>query len=107
MSEQITVNQLNLENPFRLDGKIALITGGASGIGAATARAFTAVGARVLIVDLDQEKANALAETLPGAAAHALDSDSRLRVAFGLGLAVRPCRRDARLCGRCPCHPAV
>ena len=38
----------------RLAGKVALITGGAGSIGLATARAFVAAGARVVIADLDQ-----------------------------------------------------
>jgi NAD(P)-dependent dehydrogenase (short-subunit alcohol dehydrogenase family) len=37
-----------------LDGKVALITGGAGSIGAATARVFAAAGARVLVCDLDE-----------------------------------------------------
>lgn len=37
----------------RLDGKVALITGAASGMGRATARLFAAEGARLLLVDVD------------------------------------------------------
>ena len=51
---------------FRLDGKLAFITGGASGIGAAAARLFTDAGARVILADLD-ERGIELASTLPGA----------------------------------------
>jgi len=48
----------------RLDGKIAIITGGASGIGLATARAFKASGARVVIADITD--ASAIAAELDG-----------------------------------------
>ncbi len=48
----------------RLDNKVAIITGGASGIGAGTVRRFVAEGARVLICDLDVEKGPALAAEL-------------------------------------------
>lgn len=52
---------------FRLDGRSAMVTGGASGIGEAVVRTFAEAGAQVLICDLDQAKAEELAAQLPGA----------------------------------------
>jgi NAD(P)-dependent dehydrogenase (short-subunit alcohol dehydrogenase family) len=49
-----------------LSGKVALVTGGASGIGAGIARVLAGQGARVAIGDLDAEAAGALASRLPG-----------------------------------------
>jgi NAD(P)-dependent dehydrogenase (short-subunit alcohol dehydrogenase family) len=53
---------------MQLEGTPALVAGGASGLGAATARLLVERGARVAIVDLDGDRANALAEELGGEA---------------------------------------
>jgi 3-hydroxybutyrate dehydrogenase len=49
-----------------LDGRTALVTGGASGIGAACARSFAAAGATVTICDLDGGAAEAVADEIGG-----------------------------------------
>jgi NAD(P)-dependent dehydrogenase (short-subunit alcohol dehydrogenase family) len=59
---------------FSLNGKRAVVTGGASGIGAAICDAFAAKGARVAVVDLNASAAQAKAKTL-GALATSLACD--------------------------------
>jgi len=51
-------------NPFRLDDRVAVVTGGASGIGRATAEVLAAAGARVVIGDVDEAGANEAAEAI-------------------------------------------
>ena len=52
-----------------LTDKVAVITGAASGIGAATARAFAAQGAKVVVADINAEGATAVAGEIDGLAA--------------------------------------
>jgi 2-keto-3-deoxy-L-fuconate dehydrogenase len=49
---------------FRLDGKRAVVTGGASGIGGAIAKAFVEAGAVVTVLDLDADRSAAAASAL-------------------------------------------
>src|SRR5437763_14347589 len=51
---------------MRLEGRSALVTGGASGIGAATVRRLAAEGARVAVADLDPERARDVSGEVDG-----------------------------------------
>ena len=53
---------------MRLAGKTAIVTGGGSGFGAGIARAFAAEGARVMVADLDEAAARAVAAEIGGLA---------------------------------------
>ncbi|MFT4561547.1 MAG: 3-oxoacyl-[acyl-carrier protein] reductase [Gammaproteobacteria bacterium] len=57
---------------MELDNQVAAITGGASGIGAATARSMAGAGARVAILDRDEAAARNLAQELEAQGAHAI-----------------------------------
>src|SRR5690242_11835457 len=53
---------------MRIEGTVALVTGGASGLGRATAEGLVAAGARVVLADLASSDGAAVAEGLGGAA---------------------------------------
>lgn len=61
---------------MKIAGTAALVTGGASGLGAATARALAAAGARVAVLDRDLARAEALAAEIGGIAAACDVSDA-------------------------------
>jgi NAD(P)-dependent dehydrogenase (short-subunit alcohol dehydrogenase family) len=69
----------------RFADKVAVVTGAASGIGAAAARAFAAEGAKVALLDANEEGARAMAAQIPGSRAFAVDvsSGSSIKAAFG------------------------
>ena len=74
--------------PFRLDGKVAAITGAGSGIGAAIARRFAQQGAAVAVLELDTAAGGAVAAELAAAGADAVclpcdvTQDAQVRAAF-------------------------
>src|SRR5688572_9652109 len=99
---------------MQIEGTAALITGGASGMGAACARTLAGAGSRVTLVDMQADKGKALAEELGGGARFveadvtneeavqaavdaAVDGPEPLRVAIncaGIGWAQRTVNKD-------------
>jgi NAD(P)-dependent dehydrogenase (short-subunit alcohol dehydrogenase family) len=73
----------------RLDGKVAMVTGGAGGIGSATARALAREGASVAVVDVNGEKAAHVAEAILGTGAIAVGVQADLSEEPDVAAAVR------------------
>jgi len=77
---------------MRLQGKVALITGAASGIGQATALLFANEGAKVVLTDIQQEKGKETTEAIKRAGGDALfikmDVTNEEEVKRGIGAAV-------------------
>src|SRR5207302_10004717 len=78
---------------MRLDNKVAVVTGAASGICKEIARAFVREGARVVIADLNQTAADAVAAELSSgrerAIGVAMDVTSEAQVEAGMARAVK------------------
>ena len=58
--------------PMKLEDRVAIVTGAASGIGAASARLFAAEGARVALVDLDEKGLGRIASEIEGSGGQAI-----------------------------------
>ena len=68
---------------MKLEGKVAVITGAASGIGAACARAFSSVGAKVAVVDVDAKGSQVIADSIGGIAVECDLADAAAIEAMG------------------------
>ncbi|HEY7563505.1 MAG TPA: SDR family oxidoreductase [Acidimicrobiia bacterium] len=76
-----------------LQGVAAIVTGGASGLGAATVRQLTQAGARVLIADLQDERGEALAVEVRGAFHHVdVRNNEEVEAAVQLAAEMAPLR---------------
>jgi NAD(P)-dependent dehydrogenase (short-subunit alcohol dehydrogenase family) len=85
---------------MKLNGSVALITGGASGLGAATARRLVAGGARVLIVDRDDARGPSLANELGATFVKADVSDvAEVEAAVAAALELGPLRISVSCAG--------
>jgi 2-keto-3-deoxy-L-fuconate dehydrogenase len=71
----------DITQPFRLDGRHALVTGGASGIGEATVKELARAGAFVWVADVNLQAAEALASSAGAAKAIHLDVTSPQSIA--------------------------
>ena len=73
------------DTPFRLDGKVALVTGAGSGIGEQIARLYARQGAAVVIGDRDEAGGTRVAAAIAAAGGRALSAARRDRRRLGPG----------------------
>ncbi|MBI1851703.1 MAG: SDR family oxidoreductase [Planctomycetes bacterium] len=73
--------------PFRLDGRVAVVTGGGSGIGAAISRLFAQQGARVAVLDVDGAAARSTIDAIRSAGGDAETFACDVSVAARVGSA--------------------
>lgn len=86
-----------------LSGIVALVTGGASGLGAATVRRLSGAGARVVIADLQDDKGDALAAELDGQYCHTdVTNESQVQMAVELSTEAGPFRALVNCAGIAP-----
>jgi 2-keto-3-deoxy-L-fuconate dehydrogenase len=87
--EQQTTAKAGADKAFRLDGRYALVTGGASGIGEATVKELARAGAFVWIADINLAAAEALAKSVGTAKVLHLDVTSKESIATAVAHTTR------------------
>jgi NAD(P)-dependent dehydrogenase (short-subunit alcohol dehydrogenase family) len=86
-----------------LTGSVAIVTGGASGLGAATVRRLAAAGARVVIADLQDDKGEALADEVGGGYSHTdVTSEAEVLAAVEVAAELGPLRVLVNCAGIAP-----
>jgi len=86
-----------------LTGAVALVTGGASGLGAATVRRLAAAGARVVIADLQDERGETLAAEVGGGYSHTdVTKEAEVQAAVDIAMEAGPLRALVNCAGIAP-----
>ena len=85
---------------MQIDGQVALVTGGASGLGEATARHLASHGARVAILDFDGEGAARVAADI-GGTAHPCDVSDAAAVEASIAAAISDAGQGPRIAVNC------